>query len=192
MDLDLPPPPRTLGRPRKQIEVDYVRDLEVADIALLETERGVKAPGIVQLRDSHHALARCLSSGMRPAEASLVTGYSLSRISILQGDASFKELLEFYRTQTVEVYADIQERMSMMSLEALAELQERFHEHPESFSHGLLLEISKTYTDRTGHGPSTKSTSTVLHLNIADKLERARQRVIEHKNDGPTGPDEVA
>ena len=60
MDLDhLPPLPR--GRANRDLQVEYIRDLSRADLAMLELERGIKAPGIKQLRDSHHALARILS-----------------------------------------------------------------------------------------------------------------------------------
>ena len=180
----LPPLPR--GRAHRELTVEYIRDLAPADLALLEVERGIKPPGIKQLRDSHHALARILSMGTHPAEASLITGYSLSRISILQGDPTFRELLKFYRGRKEEVVADVLGRMSAVHLEALAELQERLHDTAEQFTPGMLLEIVKTLADRTGYGPQPKSTNTsTTNIGIAVTLERARQRVIEHLDAAP-------
>jgi hypothetical protein len=177
MDLDFDSP-RILGRAAAPPLAELVRELTPADLALLETERSTKAPALKQLRDSHHSLARCLASGMKPAEASLVTGYSLSRISILQADDSFQELLTFYRSTKDEIFADLHARMATLSLEAEAELRERLHESPESFSPGMLLEIVKTLADRTGHGPSSKSTVLNLNVDLAGRLERARARVV--------------
>jgi len=187
MDLDgLTPLPR--GRANREVIVDYVRDLSRTDLALLEVERGIRPPGIKQLRDSHHSLARILAGGAHPAEASLITGYSLSRISILQSDPTFHELLEFYRGAKDEVFADVLGRMSSLHLEALTELQERLHDAGEQFTPGMLLEIVKTLADRTGYGPATKNTQVNVNVDIAGRLERARQRVIEHLENPGAAP----
>jgi hypothetical protein len=52
--------PRTRGRAARPPVATLGRELTPADIALLETERGTKAPRIAKLRESHHALARAL------------------------------------------------------------------------------------------------------------------------------------
>jgi hypothetical protein len=186
MDLDGLTPLQ--GRARRDLQVEYIRDLQSSDLALLATERGIKPPGIKQLRDSHHALARILALGTHPAEASLITGYSLSRISILQSDPTFRELLEFYRGRKDEVVADVIGRMSAVHLEALAELQERLHDTAEQFTPGMLLEIVKTLADRTGYGPTSKNTQVNVNIDIAGRLERARQRVIEHLDNSGAAP----
>lgn len=189
MDLDdLPAIPGFRGRRPREVIAEVVRPLEESDLALLEVERGTRPPNIKQLRDSHHALARVLASGAHPAEASLVTGYSLSRISILQSDPTFRELLEFYRTAKDEIFADVMGRMSALQLEAMSALLERMHDNPEQFSPAMLVEVAKTFADRTGYGPSSKSTNVNLNLDIATKLERARQRVIEHLETPPEEP----
>lgn len=174
MDLNLGI--RTRGRAAKPVVAAELRRLEASDIALLATEKGVKAPSITKLRDSHHALARCLASGLRPAEASIVTGYSNSRISILQADPTFAELVEFYRSVETEALADLQRRMATMALDALQELHDRLLEDPEKISSSMLLEVIKTMADRTGNGPSSKSTQVSINVNLAERLEAARRR----------------
>ena len=131
--------PRFQGRARRELTVEYIRDLSRADLALLEVERHIKAPGIKQLRDSHHALARILAMGLTPPRPRCITGIFVSRISILQSDPTFRELLEFYRGRKEEVVADVLGRMSAVHLEALAELQERLHDTAEQFTPGMLL-----------------------------------------------------
>ena len=114
---------------------------------------------------------------MKPGEASLITGYSLSRISVLQGDPSFKELLEFYRSHQDAAYANLHDRMATLSMDALEELRERLDDHPEEFTPGALLEMVKTLADRTGFAPTTKSLNVNVDLNsFADRLEEARKR----------------
>ena len=184
MDLDLEP--RTVGRAAIPLEFRRVRDLNEGDLALLATECGIKANSIVKYRDSHHALARCLASGMPPVQAALVTGYSLQRVYHFQSqDINFQELIQHYRSLKDEVYADLHERMATLSLEAEAELRERLHDSPEAFSPGMLLEIVKTLADRTGHGSSSKSTVLNVNVDLAGRLERARERTktIEHAPD---------
>jgi hypothetical protein len=169
---------RILGRPGvAEPEADFVRELNEADLVLLDAPRGVQSKPIAKLRDSHHALARALSAGMKPGEASLITGYSLSRISVLQGDPSFKELLEFYRGHQDTAYANLHDRMATLSMDALEELRERLDDHPEEFTPGALLEMVKTLADRTGFAPTTKSLNMNVDLNsFADKLQAARKR----------------
>ncbi len=169
---------RILGRPSApEVETDFVRELNEADLVLLDAPRGVQSKPIAKLRDSHHALARALSAGMKPGEASLITGYSLSRISVLQGDPSFKELLEFYRGHQDTAYANLHDRMATLSMDALEELRERLDDHPEEFTPGALLEMVKTLADRTGFAPTTKSLNMNVDLNsFADKLQAARKR----------------
>lgn len=185
MVLGLKPLPR--GRTALPLEATVVRDLTPADLVLLETMRGHKPRPLTKLRDSHHWLARKLASGSRPVEASMVTGYSPSRISILQADPTFQQLLQHYRENTDEIYADVHERMSSLSLEALEELRERLHEEPETLSPLTLLEIVKTLADRTGYGPSSKSTVTTVNIDLAGRLDRARARVAQTIEVQPEG-----
>src|SRR5262245_42123429 len=152
LDLD----PRIIGRPAAEIYIAYERDLTEADVAALAAPRGVKPKSLVRIHASHHALARCLAAGMRPGQAALVTGYSLSRISILQQDQAFTALVADYQAEARAISADLGERMNNMSLDAIELLQERLHEKPESFTVDMLLDVVKSFADRTGHGPNAK------------------------------------
>lgn len=163
LDLDELAPPgqrpgpdqvRTRGAIRQPLFAEYERDLTEADLeALASIPRGSAAPTLVSIRASHHSLARCLAAGMTPQQAGLVTGYSPSRISILQNDPAFTALVADYKREAQSVFADLGQRMAGLSLDAMDLLQERLSEHPESFTIPVLLELVKTFADRTGHGP---------------------------------------
>lgn len=155
-ELDLSPRgANPLDAPRADY-VAFSRDLTEADIAALSAPQGVRPKSLVRIHASHHSLARCLASGMRPAQAGLVTGYSSSRISILQNDPAFCGLVEDYRNEAKAAFADLAERMSDLSLDAIEILQERLHDNPEQFTVGTLLDVVRAFADRTGHGPNSK------------------------------------
>jgi hypothetical protein len=44
--------------------------------------------------------------------------------------------------------------MNDLSLDAIEILQERLHDSPEGFTIPVLLDLVKTFADRTGHGPN--------------------------------------
>jgi uncharacterized protein YdbL (DUF1318 family) len=153
--------PRLLGNLRKAFSCEHTRELTDADIAALSMPRGAVAPALVRIHSSHHALARCLASGMKASEASLITGYSQGRISILQKDATFAALVRDYSDEAKATFADLAERMSGLSLDAIEILHERLHANPETFSIPVLLDVVKTLADRTGHGPGQE-----VHLKV--------------------------
>lgn len=167
---------RTRGRAKKEPAIAYVRDLEPADLALLATEKGVKAPALKRIRDVHHALARCLASGMSEAEAGLATGYCSSRISILKADPTFNELLCFYRDNAVKEFGDFTDRLVQTAKMAQEEIQDRLDTAPESFDNDQLRKLMVETADRAGYAPN-KGKNVTVNVNLAGRLERARQRL---------------
>lgn len=179
MDVNLTP--RTRGRAPKQVEAEVVRELRPEDLVLLDVEKGSETPALKRLTQRHHALARLIASGLKPGEAAMCVDYSPSRVSILQNDPSFKELVQFYKEAADERYVEMHEKLSGLSQDALLELQQRIEDEPESFSNGMLLEIVTKLADRTGHGPSATQTNVNVSVNLAERLQAARERVASYK-----------
>lgn len=128
----------------KGASASFSRDLTAEDLAELAKPQGAVASPVQRMRHSHHMLARALASnGNRPGEAAALTGYSLSRISILQADPSFQELVSYYASMAEAKYVDVHERMASLSLSAADELQERLEDKPEAFHNKELLELAK-------------------------------------------------
>ena len=199
-ELDFVGPPRLLGNlGRAEISALPGRDLTQADLQALEGPRGANLPRSIQrLRSSHHALARCLASGMKASQASLITGYTQNRISLLQDDPAFQALLADYRAEARDIFADLNERMNNISLDAIEELHERLQDAPEAFSIGMLLDVVKAFADRTGHGPGQEVKLTVSP-NMIDRPPREtseewlarRAKELEPSGpaeEGPNGP----
>lgn len=177
---------RTRGRAAKPVEAAIVRQLDQADVALLATERGTKPSAVKRLTERHHALARNLASGLPISEAAAFQGYTLSRVSILQNDPAFKELLAFYREDAQRPYRDLHNRLSGIAMDAVEELSLRLEEDMQTedvkdkkISVGQLVELTKMGADRTGFGPQT--TALNVNVDMAGKLEAARKRVAMRK-----------
>jgi hypothetical protein len=139
--------------PRRVLSVEYVRDLTEGDIAALATRAPTRPKSLMRIHSSHHSLAKCLAAGMKHGQAALITGYSTGRISTLENDPAFRALVAEYRAEAKSIFADLAERMSEVSLDAIELLHERLHDAPQEFSVPLLLDVVKAFADRTGHGP---------------------------------------
>lgn len=133
------------------IEWDFVRNLGEDDVPELLNPASFEGPKAVnRLRERHHYLARLLAQGSTGIEASIMTGYSQSYISMLShDDPAFMELVEHYKQQAEGKYLEIHERLGMLGTSAVEELQTRLDEKPESLTVGQLQEIAEMALDRS-------------------------------------------
>lgn len=173
LNIDL----RLKGRSRP-VRADFVRELRTEDLVLLGDEKGSAPSQIKRLSDRHHHLARTLAAGVPPGKAAVICGYDASRVSILLGDPTFKELLAFYRDEVGFEYRNLAEQLAGLSMDAIAEIRARLEETPDKIGLNALLDILKLTADRTGHAPKTEQTVNV-NIGIADRLEAARRRVLD-------------
>ena len=157
-ELDLLPkaPKIRKGRIGTSSPPEWIRDLNASDIAALTLPRGTHAPTLKRIHSSHHALARCLATGMKQGDAAHVAGYSVARVAQLVDDPTFSALVADYREDTKSIVADMTERMANLSMDALETIHDRLQEDPNQFSLSFLLEMARTFADRTGHGPGSK------------------------------------
>ncbi len=127
------------------LEIEVVRALTEADLPELLSPATVPAgaTGHLQIRHSHHLLARCLAEGHSQEHASLMTGYSPSYISSLKGDPAFAELLAYYATQKEQIFLDVAERMRVLGLSTLDELQARLAGKPDEWTRRELMELAE-------------------------------------------------
>lgn len=170
------------GRAALPIEAELCRELGENDVALLSSPRGISAPPLRELRESHHRLAQLLSQGLKAVEVSAITGFSQSRISILKADPAFKELMEHYSQVRENAFADLQQQLSSLSADALGVLRDRLLDSPEGFSNPQLVETLKTLLDRSGYGPTSKHEVTQNHSLSPEAMQRLKAIVLEAQN----------
>jgi len=120
---------------------------------------------------------------MSVGDAAVLHGYTVSRVSILQSDPAFKELLGFYREDAQRPYRDLHVRLSGLAMDAAEELAMRLEEDMQTedikdkkVSLTQLLDITKMGADRTGYGP--QATNLNVNVDLAGRLEAARKRVV--------------
>lgn len=152
------------------------RPLTDADMKMLELGRAVQPSSLTQIRARHHALARALAQGMRPGIAAATYGYSVSRVSVLQGDPTFAELVEHYRREEGFDAAKVNERLTAITVEAIDVVVKRLEEEPEKIDMKDLHKLIALGADRTGFGP--KSTKEVdVNVGFGAKLQAAQARL---------------
>lgn len=170
-------------KPGKPLVMEIVRELTEQDMKELSGVGHSAAPQgqLVALRHGHHMLAQALAKGMTPGEASLVTGYSSPRISVLLAYPAFKELVAHYQSLVDDRFVDAVERMKQLGLTTLEELQERIDTAPESFTHNQLMEMTQLLlvkAQQNGQGGHTLGNA---GMNIEVKFIGASSPVIDGK-----------
>ncbi len=162
---------------------EMVRPLEAEDLLSLAEPRGVKPSALKRLRTIHHQIARMLAVGDRPVEVAAATGYSLSRISILQADQLFQELMSFYSEQEANRFATMQDQVESLGRAASEELLERVtSEEVELMSSRDLRQIMESALDRSGHSPIQRRQSMNVVLD-AQELKALKEGIDANRTD---------
>ena len=164
----------------------FIRELDDGDVLLMHASGplGSTTPSIKKLRQSHHKLAQLLARGVKETEVSFITGYSISRISILKNDPAFKNLLSYYAEHVEQTQVDVIERLREVGMDAVEILHERLIES-DDMTTGELVKTVELMLDRAGFGPkSTVKHETGFDANTIEALKKrldseARGNVIE-------------
>lgn len=126
------------------LELFVVRELGEEDRQELENPSplGSKPTTLGEIRHQHHMLAQVLVSGVDAIEASGMTGFSPTYISILKNDPTFAELLVFYESQREIKFVDVLDRMRVLGISTVEELASRLESEPAKFSNRELMEMA--------------------------------------------------
>lgn len=136
----------SLSEPRAP-SMELLRELTEEDV--VAAAQGLVIPEasaqgqVTRIRYSHHQIARLLVQGKKVIEVAEITGYSPDYISGLGGSPAFKELLAHYDTERDAVFVDTLERMKVLGLHTLEELQQRLSDAPEEWTKRELMELAQ-------------------------------------------------
>lgn len=122
-----------------------------------------------KMRVRHHAIARLMAVGHKPAAIAAMIGISPASIASLERTPVFQALLLEYMNELDKAAVETTARLSILRNLTIDELTERVVTHGSDLKPGELVEILKTTADRTGLGPTQKvETSLNGHISIAD------------------------
>lgn len=155
-------------RPLVEADLEYLRQPSV-------TNR------VAKIRDSHHAVARLLASGLKMYEVAEATGYAYNRIAILSRDPSVVELVAKYRAMITEKWITNVDHYTHMAVanmtkaeRMIADKLDEADEAGETLPMRELLAITADRNDRFGYGK--KSMNLNVNVDFAAKLEAAISR----------------
>lgn len=146
-------PGRTRNAPQEPLVLAVVRPLVEGDMfAIAGIQRGDQggtslAP-IKRIAARHHQAAQLICIGKTDVETAMLTGYTPQHVRNLKSDPAFGELMRHYSVQRDVIIAPVVEQMKIAGSSALAELQDRLENAPNSWSKKDLMEYVKlTVTD---------------------------------------------
>lgn len=179
------------GRKAKPLSMAYLRDLSASDLAILADtpNKGVTTPPVQRLRHSHHLIARLKAEGRRDVEIAAWTGYSQSRLSILNNDPAFQELIAYYKLNAEACYVGVHEKLAEVGQLALEEVRDRLldEDRVDKMPTELLMKIMGDAFERSvapAKGPARGSNGpTAIAVNVQFVEPQASSRVIEGTTD---------
>lgn len=148
----------------------------------LTREEGIEAAPLGRIKAQHKRLAMAIAQGVPHGRAAMLNGFSVSRVSILMGDDTFRDLVERMRHDidagVMEEVLEIKKNSLNLAHDIIELITERVHESPDDVSTDEARKIFETVADRTGFGPKRTEEKNV-NVNIGSRLEDARRRVEE-------------
>ena len=170
-------PRNSRGRPYTILTVSPLTE---ADLPALR-EKAAPIARLTALRDSHHAVARLMASGLNNVQIADSLGHSLASLSRWRSDPAMQDLVAHYRTLVTEEWLNEVDQISKMSVSAIAKGLRTIHDHfDDADDRGELVPMNRALSvvsdlmDRFGYGK--KSSTTNVNVNYAAELEAAIAR----------------
>jgi hypothetical protein len=147
------------------------RELGPEDFQHLANAVGSTTPSLLKIRHQHHQLAQLLARGHSQTHASFLSGYSVSRISILLQDPMFQNLVAYYQGTEELAHIEVMERMQALGISTLDELQARMEENPDKFQNRELMELAeltlvKAMQRKAGSGAGAVGSGGGVNINV--------------------------
>ncbi len=180
-------------RAANQVSILEGRELSDEEIATLDSSRGISAPQIKSIRQTHRRLAQLLAVGTPDGAAASIVGLHPSRVSILKSDPAFQALMSTYHQHQEQITLSLIDKLGDISHSVMDEIRDRLLEEPEKISNSQLLELLTESLDRLGHSPTQKIA--VAHVDISELRKNAtaaRGDQISFRNNLPMLETEVS
>ena len=143
------------GAISEPLHIEVIRDLTAADILRLGDAPKVGPPAIQKLRATHHRQAVLLAEGRSVAEVAAIVGCTPQRLTQLQADPTFVELIGHYKDQVISAMlmdaARLKDKIVDLGEMAVDEMRERMDDEARrrGISIGEIRKIAEFAMDRT-------------------------------------------
>jgi len=158
---------------------------EEVKLSKTKADNFTKSESVInRIQSRHHKIAQLMAEGRKNSEIAIILGISQSRISLFKQDPAFMELVETYKTHSIQKFADMQQRLAQLGESAIEELQERIEENPKQLSPRELIEVAVMTLDRSiapvKNGRNTPS-DTNIQINVVNYSQK-KDEAEETKN----------
>ncbi len=186
------------GAVAEPLIIEVMRQLAADDLPRLIGAPKVGVPAIQRLRAIHHRQAQLLAEGRKITEVAAIVGCTPQRITQLQNDPTFVELVSYYQDQVMrsqlEDAARLRDKIVDVGEMAIDELRDRMENDGERKRMGVdqLRKIGEFAMDRTvapvKAAPIQLTTPTAITISIGNNLPRPKTendgshpKIVEHK-----------
>lgn len=145
------------GRPGVTILCEPIRPLELGDLLRLSASGDsiprVGVPVTKTLTVRHRRAAQLVALGKTRFEVAQACGYTPQRVTQLQEDPAFCELVAYFGSQVEEAVIDarieVEEKLIEVAELALTEIHTRLEDNPSAIPTGELRQLATAALDRT-------------------------------------------
>ncbi len=172
--------PRRGRPPGSDLSLSFKRKLNEVDFLAPRAGDLTSGSIIQRLKHRHHTAARGFAAGLSNSEISTLTGYSPARVSSLQNDPAFVELVTQYQNEigdrVVDAAVEFQTRLLDTSRQALGLIQDRLDDDTEAAKIPVseLRQIVALGADRTVAPPKSAQPAapvpTKITFNMGNKI----------------------
>jgi hypothetical protein len=160
-------------------QIRSVRALTPSDLEILRRPAAIST--IKSIRDSHHTIAWLLALGKTDIDVAREVGISVTRVSQLKQDPTFRELLATYRAdislarrEHVDALASLATSNMLKAERQIADTLDEADAEGKVIPLRDLTRITADRMDRFGYGKHSSSTN--INVGFAAKLEAAISR----------------
>lgn len=168
------------GAIAEPLVMEVVRPLTQADLAVLGEAPKVGVPPLQRLRATHHRQAALLAEGKSVSQVAAIVGCTPQRLTQLQTDPTFAELIHYYHDQMMVAHltdaARLKDKIIDVGEMAVDELRERMEddERRRRISAGEIRKIAEFAMDRTvappQMAPNVATTPAAITINFGTAL----------------------
>jgi len=156
----------TRGAIAEELLLEVIGDLTLDDLRRLREAPKAGVPMLQKLRATHHRQARLLAEGRPIGEVAVICGCTRQRLTQLQQDPMFTELVGYYQDQIValqlEDSARLRDKLIDVAEMAVDELHDRLEDNDKrrAMSTGNVRMIAEMGLDRTVAPPKAALVAT--------------------------------